>query len=228
MKYCKWFAAPRSVFNRHKEKLMGMPWVMRSLPARPNLDDLFTLAIRSGNLELTFVSDGAVVTEEVPLVNMDGVSAEDKLSCLRELLLIATDTYFHYVFRIGNIFVHVFLWQRKIMVKHVDNKEELGCIIDFFLDTNSLPTLLCLLSYWEEYPERGICSGNNFSWRQSGVRVAHALTVQQIVQALGKGYVFLMRFTSILLTTKIVAFGGSSGNFTALRVKDCRSSDLCH
>lgn len=75
---------------------------------------LVPLAIRSGNLELTFVSDGAVVTEEVPLVNMDGVSAEDKLSCLRELLLIATDTYFHYVFRIGNIFVHVFCGKGKL------------------------------------------------------------------------------------------------------------------
>ena len=96
MKYCKWLGKPmhavRVACKEQNEKLKDMPWVMRSLPARSNLDNLLIVDMRSENLELAFLVDGAVVTEKVPLVNMDGVSAEDKLSCLRELLLIATVT----------------------------------------------------------------------------------------------------------------------------------------
>ena len=66
------------------------------------------------------------------------------------------------------------------MVKHVNNKEELGCIIDFFGTGTTCP--FCCACF----RTGRISSSNNFSWRQPGVRVAHALTVEEILQVLGK------------------------------------------
>ena len=51
----------------------------------------------------------------------------------------------------------------------------------------------------------------NFSWGKSGVRVAHALTVQEIVQGLGKGFSYAFYVNP--LDHKNSSFWGIIGEF---------------